>query len=180
VSWWRGWVAATVVCGLTACASYPPATGIASDNEVLSGRMTVRVDATSATPARAVSAAFELSGNAQRGRLDLNTPLGTTLARARWQPGSVAVTTPQGDSQHDDLPSMTRALLGEDLPVLALFDWLRGRPWLGAPSTPAAVPSPDFTQLGWEVNLAEFPQHWVTARRTQTPAVLLRVKLDPP
>jgi outer membrane lipoprotein LolB len=180
VSWCRALIAATVVCGFSGCAITPPAPTRSADNEVLSGRMSVRVDATDATPSRAVSAAFELSGNTQRGRLDLNTPLGTTLARARWEPGSVAVTTPQGDSQHDDLPAMTRALLGEDLPVLALFDWLRGRPWRDAPSMPAAQPSTDFSQLGWEVNLAEFSQRWVTARRAEKPAVVLRIKLDLP
>jgi outer membrane lipoprotein LolB len=179
VSRCRALIAATVVCALSACAVSPPASP-ASDHGVLSGRMTVRIDAIGATPARAVSAAFELSGNAQQGRLDLNTPLGTTLARARWEPGSVVVTTPQGDSQHDDLPAMTRALLGEDLPMLALFDWLRGRPWPGAPNAPAAKPSTDFSQLGWEVNLAEFSQRWVTARRAETPAVVLRIKLDLP
>lgn len=172
-------MAAAVVCGLSACATNPSAPPT-STSEILSGRMTVRIDATGSTPARAVSAAFELSGNARQGRLDLNSPLGTTLARARWEPGSVAVTTPQGDSKHEDLPAMTRALLGEDLPLLALFDWLRGRPWEGALSTPATLPSTDFTQLGWDVNLTEFSQRWVTARRTQAPAVLLRVKLDTP
>jgi outer membrane lipoprotein LolB len=179
VRWCRALFAVTVVCGLSACASIP-APVQTSVNDVLSGRMTVRIEATDATPVRAVSAAFELIGNAQQGRLDLNTPLGTTLARARWGLGNVTVTTPQGDSQHDDLPSMTRALLGEDLPVLALFDWLRGRPWSGAPSTPAVLPSTDFSQLGWDVNLTEFSQRWVTAKRAQTPAVLLRVKLDAP
>ncbi|MBC7716206.1 MAG: outer membrane lipoprotein LolB [Pseudorhodobacter sp.] len=175
----RALIAATVVCGLSACAAYAPAL-TAPDNQVLSGRMTLRIDATAAAPARALSAAFELSGNAQQGRLDLNTPLGTTLARARWEPGNVAVSTPQGDSQHDDLSSMTRVLLGEDLPVVALFDWLRGRPWPGAPSMPAELPSADFKQLGWDVSLAEFSQRWVSARRAETPVVWLRVKLDTP
>jgi outer membrane lipoprotein LolB len=142
--------------------------------------MSVRIEASESTPARAVSAAFELSGNAQQGRLDLNTPLGTTLARARWTPDSVAVSTPQGDSTYVDLPSMTRALLGEDLPVVALFDWLRGRPWPGAPSTSATPPSADFLQLGWEVDLAQYSQRWVNVKRAQTPSVTVRVKLDTP
>jgi outer membrane lipoprotein LolB len=172
-------IAAALACGLSACAIAPPSSTTTSDG-VLSGRISVRIDASESTPARSVSAAFELSGNAQQGRLDLNTPLGTTVARARWEPGSVAVSTPQGDSTYVDLPSMTRALLGEDLPLVALFDWLRGRPWSGAPSTAATPPSADFAQLGWEVDLAGFSKAWVNARRAQTPSVTVRVKLDMP
>lgn len=172
-------IAAALACGLSACAIAPPGSTTTNDG-LISGRMSVRIDATDTSPARAVSAAFELSGNAKQGRLDLNTPLGTTLARARWEPGSVAVSTPQGDSAYDDLPSMTRALLGEDLPVVALFDWLRGRPWPGASSTSAALPSADFSQLGWEVDLAQYSQRWVNAKRAQAPSVTVRVKLDMP
>ena len=149
--------------------------------------MTVRIDAVvgSGEPAagRFMSAAFELSGNAQQGQLDLNTPLGTTLARASWQPGSVAVSTPQGASTYADLNAMTRALLGEDLPLAALFDWLRGRPWPGAPFT-AVSSSAEFAQLGWDVNLTQFSQRWVNASRAaanaKEGAVTVRVKLDAP
>ncbi len=161
--------------------------------------MTVRIDAVDAanvgatTNARestretSISAAFELSGNGERGRLDLNTPLGTTLARARWEPGSVAVTTPQGTSTYADLNAMTRVLLGEELPIAAFFDWLRGRPWPSAPVTATSSTS-EFAQLGWAVNLTQFSDAWVSARRaasltntSQTmPGVTVRVKLDRP
>lgn len=180
MSWRRAAVAASVVGSLSACAVAPPATPTGSDNGPLSGRMSVRIDATEAAPARSISAAFELTGNAQQGRLDLNTPLGSTLAQARWRPGGVTVSTLQGESTYVDLPDMTRALFGEDLPVVALFDWLRGRPWPGAPSKAYESPSASFSQLGWDVELAEFSQRWVNARRAQTPAVTVRVKLDLP
>jgi outer membrane lipoprotein LolB len=185
VSWWRVWLTAAVVGSLSACAVVPPA-AVSAHSNTLSGRMTVRIDALPSsttnpepTLASAVSAAFELSGNAERGGLDLNTPLGTTLARARWEPGSVTVNTPQGSSTHADLNAMTRALLGEDLPVAALFDWLRGRPWPGAAVT-SSNSTTEFAQLGWEVNLTQFPDSWVSARRAQVPAVTVRVKLDKP
>ena len=153
--------------------------------------MTVRIDAlvntAESAAGRIVSAAFELSGNAQLGQLDLNTPLGTTLARASWQPGNVAVSTPQGAATYPDLNAMTRALLGEELPLAALFDWLRGRPWPGAPVA-AGSSSAEFAQLGWDVSLTQFSQGWVNARRAATnanantnqPGVTVRVKLDAP
>ena len=185
MSWRRVWLTAALVGGLSACAVIPPV-AVSTHSDILSGRMTVRIDAlpsSAANPeptvASAVSAAFELSGNAERGGLDLNTPLGTTLARARWEPGSVIVNTPQGSSTHADLNAMTRALLGEDLPVAALFDWLRGRPWPGAAMTPSSSGT-EFAQLGWDVNLTQFSDSWVSARRAQIPAVTVRVKLDKP
>ena len=165
---------------LAACAT-PAALTRAQSEALISGRMTVRVETPGPGSQRNLSAAFELSGDADQGRLDLNTPLGTTLARARWEPGTVSLTTPQGESRYADLPALTREMLGEELPVAALFDWLRGRPWPGAPST-AAVPPAEagFRQLGWDVNLAQFADAWVIARRDQAPVVTVRVKLERP
>ena len=131
--------------------------------------------------ARNVTAAFELQGNAKQGRLDLSTPLGTTLARARWAPDRVALVTSQGETRFDNLDALTREVLGESLPVAALFDWLRGRPWPGAASTRTAPPAePGFQQLGWVVSLARFDEGWIAARRNQAPVVTVRAKLDRP
>jgi outer membrane lipoprotein LolB len=149
--------------------------------DTLSGRLAVRVAAAEGAPARSVAAAFELRGNADQGRLDLSTPLGSVLAQARWAPGSVVLVTPQGDTRFDDLDALTRAVLGESLPVAALFDWLRGRPWPGATSTPSVAPAePGFEQLGWVVNLARFEDAQVAARRERAPVVTVRAQLDRP
>ena len=128
-----------------------------------------------------MNAAFELQGDGRAGSLNLTTPLGTTLARARWAPGQVVLATAQGESRFADLDSLTREVLGESVPVVALFDWLRGRPWPGAPSaqlTPAGEPG--FQQLGWAVSLAKFEQDWIAATRVQAPSVTMRAKLDRP
>jgi outer membrane lipoprotein LolB len=81
------------------------------------------------TPARTLTAAFELNGGPRAGRLDLSTPLGSILAQARWEPGEVVLATPRGESTFADLDALTRQALGESVPVAALFDWLQGRPW---------------------------------------------------
>jgi len=165
------------VLGFAGCAT----SSLGPPLDSLSGRMTLRIEATEATPLRSLSAAFELAGDAGRGHFDLNSPLGTTLARARWEPGQVWLRTPQGELQYSDLAALTREMLGEELPVAALFDWLRGRPWPGAASTPARLPSEaGFQQLGWSVSLTNFADSWVTVRREQEPAVTVRVKLEPP
>ena len=165
---------------LSACAVVPPAVNTI-EGEAIAGRLSVKVDGAAGASPRSVSATFELQGGPQTGRLNLSTPLGSVLAQARWRPGSVVLVTPQGETQFADLDDLTREVLGESLPVAAMFDWLRGRPWPGAPST--ALPAPaqrSFAQLGWTVDLARFDDAWVVATRQAAPAVTVRAKLDRP
>ena len=181
---WSGRAARAAACllvmVLAACASVrPPETGTAA--EVLSGRLSVRVDGVGSAAPRSMSAAFELEGGPAAGRFGLVTPLGTMVAQARWQPGQVVLATPQGETRYADLNALTRAMLGEPLPVAALFDWLRGRPWAGAASVATVPPAETgFEQLGWSVSLARFDEAWVSARREQAPVVTVRATLDRP
>ena len=171
--------ALVVALFMTACASVPQADMPATD-PVLSGRLAVRVEATDGAAVRSENATFELVGTAEAGRLNLSTPLGSVLAQARWSPGSVVMATPQGERAFADLDTMIREVLGERVPVAALFDWLRGRPWPAAASVVSADPvAPGFTQLGWAVSLARFDQGWVVATRAGAPAVTVRARLDP-
>lgn len=149
--------------------------------ERIAGRLVVRVEATERAAARAFSASFELEGNATTGRLDLATPLGTMLAQVRWMPGGATLATPQQTSPYPDLDALTSHLLGESVPIAALFDWLQGRAWPVAPS----APWPDsagagFTQLDWKVDLGDFKNALVIARRERAPSVTVRAKLDRP
>jgi outer membrane lipoprotein LolB len=170
-----GWLVVTALLwGCATAPSSPP-----GGETPLAGRLTVRVAATPASEARSVSASFDLQGNPRQGRLDLSTPLGTILAQARWAPGQVALVTSDGETRFASLDDLTREVLGESVPLAALFDWLRGRPWPGAPSTPAATEAgPGFQQLGWAVSLARFDEGWISAQRDQAPAVTVRAKLD--
>jgi outer membrane lipoprotein LolB len=164
---------------LAACASVPQ--GAPPTGEALSGRLAVRVDGSDGAAPRSENAAFELQGSPQVGRLNLSTPLGSVIAQARWAPGSVVLATPQGERSFADLDALTREVLGESVPVAALFDWLRGRPWPGAASTASIAPAEaGFAQLGWAVSLARFDEGWVVARRERAPAVTVRAKLDRP
>lgn len=170
----------SLVLALAGCSSLAPPDESPHAGELFAGRMSMQVEATATEPAHSLTAAFELSGSPQQGRLDMNTPLGSTVARARWSPEAVVVDTPQGQSRHASLDDMTRAVLGEALPVPALFDWLRGRPWPGAFSTASIEPEPTgFNQLGWQVDLSHFNEARLIARRAAPPTVTVRVKLDP-
>ncbi len=167
----------TLMAGCAAVQRSSPAPA----GEPLSGRLSVRVEGVDGAAARSLSASFELQGDAQNGSLNLATPLGTVLAQARWAPRQVVLATPKGESTFPDLDALTREVLGETVPVVALFDWLRGRPWPGAAST-ALVPAtePGFQQLGWAVNLTRFDRAAVTAQRDRAPAVTVRAQLDRP
>lgn len=172
----RGAALAVVALGLlSACASLSPPH--AEGAQVLTGRLSVRVES---EPVRALSAAFELSGDAREGALALTSPLGSKLAQARWKPNEVMLETPGSRSRYADLDALATQALGERVPLAALFDWLRGRPWPGAGSVALAGSEPGFMQLGWRVVLARFAEGWVEARRDAPPAVTLRARLDPP
>jgi outer membrane lipoprotein LolB len=139
--------------------------------------MLLRVDATATRASQGMSAGFELRGNGHIGELRLLSPLGTRLAEARWAPGVAVLNTPQGETQFGSLDELSRQALGEALPLAALPDWLAGRPWPDAPSTPETQ---GFEQLGWRIDLARQADGWIEARRAAPPAVELRVRLEPP
>lgn len=175
------WLLAAAV--LAGCATTPPPAPSVPPAiaDALAGRLTVHVDATPSGEARNVTAAFDLQGGPEQGRLDLSTPLGTVLAQARWGQGKVALVTSQGETRFASLDDLTREVLGESLPVAALFDWLHGRPWTGASSAPATAPGDKgFRQLGWLVSLARFDEGLIDAQREQAPRVTVRAKLDRP
>jgi outer membrane lipoprotein LolB len=180
-----GLVATLAAAALVAagCATVPgPRSG--EEGETLSGRLAVRVEASGQASTRSLSAAFDLRGTPDAGTLGLSTPLGTLLAQARWSPAEVVLATPQGTRRFDSLEALTREVLGESVPIEAWFDWLRGRPWPGAPSEPApstgGPPSAaGFAQLGWAVDLTGFGEGAVSATRAApAPAVTVRIRLD--
>ncbi|MBV9892220.1 MAG: outer membrane lipoprotein LolB [Rhizobacter sp.] len=172
------WAFALLALAISACTTLAPpapATG-----ETLSGRLALRVDANGDAAAKAFSAAFDLRGDGSAGTLDLSTPLGSTLAKARWSPADVVLVTPQGTRRYANLDELTRDALGESVPIEAWFDWLRGRPWSGAPSEPVPGLQQGFAQLGWRVDLGNFAAEGAlnATRTTPPPTVTVRIRLD--
>jgi outer membrane lipoprotein LolB len=190
---WRGararWFAIVGVLAavlLQGCASGPPPVA----GPVYTGRIGVRSDATPDRPAHSVSGQFELSGSPAHGQLVLTSPIGTVVARARWIAASEADAQrdgaadieleADGRSRHfDNFDDLTRAALGDTLPLAAMFYWLAGRPW---PLAPAIFEDgrTAFEQLGWRVDRARFDALGliVADRASPPPALHVRVKLD--
>ena len=169
-------VAASLVGGCASVGQRAP-----QGAETISGKLSVRVDASASVPARSESGNFELKGTPDDGQLNLSSPLGTVLAQARWSGQRAWLTTSQGETAYPDLDSLTQEMLGERLPVAALFDWLRGRAWPGAGSQAnTATAGPGFQQLGWSVDLTRFSEGWISARRAHPPVVVVRARVDNP
>ena len=144
---------------LTACAT--PQSPISAPGADFSGRLAVQV---LKDPPETLSAGFELQGSAQSGQMLLLSPIGTTLARLQWEPKWARLE--QGPQQIDSpsLQQLATQLTGTELPILALFEWLAGRP---------------ADAMGWQVDLSQHAQGRITAeRRLPAPATLLRIALD--
>lgn len=129
------------------------------------GRLALRVDGTAAQPqVQSLSAGFELSGNVQSGELTLLSPIGTTLAALQWSAQSASLRAQGEQRNYDSLDELTRQALGTELPVGALFAWLKGE----ALSVP-----------GWQVNLSAYAQGRISAQRSEPlPTAELRLLLD--
>jgi outer membrane lipoprotein LolB len=158
---------AAAILLLAGCASLKPPPDLA-------GRLSVRV---ASEPPRSFAADFDLRGNAERGALALTGPLGAMLADVRWQPGEATMTDAQGERRYATLEALSQDLLGESLPLAALTDWLRGRPWPGAPSRATGE---GFEQLGWRIGLAGLAEGLVVASRDCAPSVSVRARLEKP
>ncbi len=154
--WHRRTLLAALALPLAACAPlHPPEAG-----PVYSGRLSLSVRS---EPPQNLSAGFELLGQARAGQLRLSSPLGTTLALARWQPGQAQLSSGGQEQRFGSMEELLAQLTGAALPLAALFDWLDGRP------TP--VPGWESERLG--------PERLVARRLSPLPAVELRLLLDP-
>jgi outer membrane lipoprotein LolB len=169
-------IVAALTLMLAGCAT-PPRPAAPGAPSPLSGRLLVRIDG---QPPRSVSAQFELTGTPAEGALVLSGPLGTTAAQARWSRGTATLKSGDKETRFPDLDSLATEALGERIPIAALFDWLRGRPWSGSAFAPRRDGAAGFEQLGWRISLARSAEGWVEAERATPPAVLVRAKVDDP
>lgn len=167
----RPWLAFAVVA-LAGCASL-----VGPGSDTIAGRLSVSIAAVADEGARGTTAGFELQGTSVAGVLRLNNPLGLQVAEARWRPGQVVLVTAQGESQFASLSALAEHALGEAVPLQALPDWLRGRPWPGASSV--AIDG-GFEQLGWSLDLSQQSEGLIAASRAAPPRVTVRARIERP
>ncbi len=100
-------------------------------------------------------------GTPQSGELTLSSPLGNALARIEWSPTQAALITGDREVRRDSLRALTEAVMGAEVPVAAVFDWLAGVPTVSA---------------GWLVDLNDHASGRLTASR-EHPAPSARLRL---
>lgn len=145
---------------LAACAQPPraPDATRAANTNSWSGRLSLVVDDPSA---QSLHAAFELQGSADAGQLTLLNPLGNVMASLHWSPGQAELATGSERRTSDSLAMLVRQLTGSDLPIPALFDWMRGN------ATAVA---------GWQADVSGIADGRLVAQRlVPQPAATLRI-----
>ncbi len=147
--WLRG-MRAAAACGamalLAACATLRVPTGEPGCARAYSGRLSV---VEQGPQPRNLYASFELRLDGDSGWLEIGSPLGQMLARARWDADSARVDDGRQQRIYPSFEDMTQASVGLRLPRAALQDWVRGRAAAGVPWK--ALPGGGFEQLGWQV-----------------------------
>lgn len=159
----RGRLALLALAGiwLAGCAQPPRQAREAAAAQHWSGRLALQVDQ---EDAQSFSAAFILSGTSEAGRLQLFSPLGSTLAELQWQAGLARLTTGSEQRESGSLAQLAQELTGAELPIEALFAWLRGE----------AVQS-----AGWQADLSRLADGRLVATRQQpAPQATLRIVLE--
>lgn len=154
--------AAWVLLTLAGCASTLPAPAPSdAAAQRWQGRLLVKV---ADAPPSSFSSSFELQGTAQHGQLELTSPLGSILARIVWTPQTASLQTHAQPRNFANLDALTLEVVGAELPVAHLFDWLQGK------ATAAE---------GWDVDLSAQADGRILAhRKLPQPAVDLRIVLD--
>lgn len=146
---------------LTACA-LPPRPAQDPAQPSWNGRLALQVEG---EQSQSFSASFELRGSPERGELVLLSPLGSTVAQLRWEPGAALLKANGQERQYPSIEALSAGATGTPLPLAALFDWLAGRA--------AEVP-------GWQADLSRIADGRLTARRSMpTPPAELRVVFAP-
>lgn len=162
-----GAAALCLAAALAGCAAPRPpqaaeAASAAQQKESWSGRLALQVED---APSQSFYASFELTGNAQAGSLTLFTPIGSTVAVLRWEPGSASLQQgSQAAQRFSSLDDLAERATGTAIPVASLFDWLAGK------ASPVS---------GWTADLSAQADGRIIATRQQPlPVATLRVVLD--
>ena len=127
------------------------------------GRLTMRIVK---NPPEQFSTAFEMSGHAEQGQLQLLSPLGTALALVRWNPQGASLQQGSEIQQFASMDELTQRLTGAALPLPQLMTWLD-----------RAGPS----VAGWQIKaevLKSGRRVWAERQQPQ-PALQLTLLLDP-
>jgi outer membrane lipoprotein LolB len=178
----RFFLAVSLLAGmLTGCATSEvqqrlPDSNAALRDFTLDGRIAVKVEA------KGYSANLKWRHQGEADSVRLLTPVGTTLAQLDAGPGGAQlVGADKKVYRSDDVESLTREILGWDLPLQGLQHWVLGRP---DPGLPVAAEERDarnrlvrFSQNGWQIAYQAFAGDGVLPQRMTLARDSLRLRL---
>jgi outer membrane lipoprotein LolB len=180
-------VSFVLVALLTACATPT----LAPPDRAYTGRFAVTT--AFSEQRESVSGRFSLEIRGPQQIVELASPLGTTVARIKIEPGGARATGARmQEVRGADADVLTEQLLGWPLPVSGLADWIEGRP---VPNRVARVEREGgrvvlLEQDGWTIRLPEYfeakvgaterPRRLVLERpaAANAPSVVLRLIVD--
>lgn len=179
------WLVVLFVILVTGCATMPETTS----DRLYTGRFSAV--AVQGEKRESVSGRFSVEVRGDRQRIDLSTPLGTTVARIEVGPEGANASGPgMRDARGPDADALAEQLLGWRLPVSGLPDWIEGRP---VPSRRAVLGHEGsrlvlIEQDGWTVRIDDTfatsgrPRLIVLERAASplAPGVVLRLVVDDP
>ena len=162
---WGLWLGLTGLLQLSACSlfSTPPRQAELEHIGHWQGRFSLKV---LQEPPELISANFEVNGRPEQGELALYSPIGTTLAVARWNSDSAELLQGQKAQSFPSVEAMTLQLTGNSLPLPALLAWLD--------HDGAALP-------GWSLQSQNSPNHRrvFAKRESPLPQLELTLVIDP-
>lgn len=174
--------ACMLAASLAACTTVPttpsaPATSAASSAYERSGRFALTVrDMAMERTRDSVQGGFTWVDTGSLLTLDLNNPLGSTLARVVVSDSQAVLTRANGERiAAADPDSLVAEVLGSPIPVSGMRHWLRGQ----RDGRPVAAGSQQFDEAGWHVRMSDFdakgPTRLQFDRRLQGEQVTVRV-----
>lgn len=160
---WSAWVSLWLLAlVLSGCAAPEPGRLSAGVLEQRHGRFSVQSTEVGQSP-ETVQGNFVWRKLPVGWQLDLNSPLGATMARLTLSPGQAILEQPDAPVRRAASGELLLAtVLGAAVPVDALEDWMRGRIGRGPDvrdvkrDTVGRIES--FTQGGWQVNFDRYGQ----------------------
>jgi outer membrane lipoprotein LolB len=130
----------------------------------LQGQLSIKLGAFGEQPAKGLSLGFFFNGNTDTGQLDLMTLMGSQMAQVNWTPDEAWLSDDKGRHPYASLDALSRAALGEALPLRTLIYWMQGQADPMADVAPG--PEPDtFVQSGWTIDTRQLRVKKLQAER---------------
>lgn len=153
------WLALTLVLGIAGCATSPPAPDVSVVQE-RQGRFSVQ-SRQAMGQTEAVQGSFVWRRMVTGWQLDLNSPLGATLARLTVTDAGATLQQPDEPLRRaQSAQTLLADVLGAAVPVDALEDWVDGRVQANAPVTNIERDElgriESFDQSGWRVRFTRY------------------------